>query len=137
MSIILIVSAIRTAFLFCLLWIESAYLMQKFFDAPFFTFSKPRPIPHFPATVLDKIAEVVKAFPCLKFRVRLAFRHRPVYVCLSQMTSEVFCVCLRGGMNNTVLAGRICALVLLVNNVVLRWATQWRAGTLQFMNPTT
>ncbi|CDA24363.1 unknown [Roseburia sp. CAG:197] len=36
MSIILIVSAIRTAFLFCLLWIESAYLMQKFFDAPFF-----------------------------------------------------------------------------------------------------
>ena len=32
------------------------------------------------------------------------------------MTSEVFRVRLRGGMNNTVLAGRICALVLLTSN---------------------
>ena len=93
------------------------------FGRHFFTFSKPRPIPHFSATVLDKIAEVVNAFPCLKFRVRLAFRQGTVTVRLSQMTSEVFCVRLRGGMNNTVLAGRICALVLLSGNVVLRRAT--------------
>ena len=37
-------------------------------------------------------------------------------------------------MNNTVLAGRICALVLLSRNVVLRRATQWRASTIKFVN---
>ena len=45
----------------------------------------------FSYTILDRIAEVVKAFPCLYFRARLTFRHRPIYVRLSQMTSEVFC----------------------------------------------
>ncbi len=28
--------------------------------------------------VLDRIAEIVEAFPCLYFRVRLAFRHQPL-----------------------------------------------------------
>ena len=30
--------------------------------------------------ILDRIAEVVKSFPCLYFHVRLVFRHRHVYV---------------------------------------------------------
>ena len=47
--------------------------------------------------ILDRIAEVVKSFPCLYFHVRLVFRHRHVYVRLSQMTSEVFCASLSGG----------------------------------------
>ena len=47
--------------------------------------------------VLDRIIEIVEAFPCLYFRVRLTFRHRLVYVRLSQMTSEVFCDGLSGG----------------------------------------
>ena len=37
--------------------------------------------------VLDRIIEIVEAFPCLYFRVRLTFRHRLVYVRLSQMRS--------------------------------------------------
>ena len=90
--------------------------------------------------LLEKVIqnyEVVETLPCLiDDSCPFKFRHRPVYVRLSQMTSEVFCVRLRGGMNNTVLAGRICALVLLINNVVLRWATQWRASTLKFANTT-
>ena len=36
----------------------------------------------FSYTILDRIAEVVKAFPCLYFRVRLVFRHRG-HVCPS------------------------------------------------------
>ena len=34
----------------------------------------------FSYTILDRIAEVVKYFPCLYFHVRLVFRHRHVYV---------------------------------------------------------
>ena len=33
-------------------------------------------VPVSSGAVSDRIAEVVEAFPCLKFRVRLVFRHR-------------------------------------------------------------
>ena len=51
----------------------------------------------FSNTILDRIAEVVKSFPCLYFRVRLTFRHRLVYVRLSQMRSA-FLASLSGGV---------------------------------------
>ena len=47
--------------------------------------------------ILDRIAEIVQAFPCLYFRVRLAFRQGTVTVRLSQMRSA-FLAGLSGGV---------------------------------------
>ena len=44
-------------------------------------------VPVSSGAVSDRIAEVVEAFPCLKFRVRLVFRHRGTFVRLAQMRS--------------------------------------------------
>ena len=52
----------------------------------------------FSYTILGRIAEVVKAFPCLYFRVRLVFRHRGTFVCLSQIRSA-FLAGLSGGVH--------------------------------------
>ena len=91
----------------------------------------------FSYTILDRIAEVVKSFPCLYFHVRLVFRHRHVYVPSLTDALSIFSKPKWWGSEILLCPLSIVSPLIILHMLIIERGAQMRpAGTVFFTTPT-
>ena len=87
--------------------------------------------------ILDRIAEVVKSFPCLYFHVRLVFRHRHVYVPSLTDALSIFSKPKWWGSEILLCPLSIVSPLIILHMLIIERGAQMRpAGTVFFTTPT-
>ena len=87
--------------------------------------------------ILDRIAEVVKSFPCLYFHVRLVFRHRHVYVPSLTDALSIFSKPKWWGSEILLCPLSIMSPLIILHMLIIERGAQMRpAGTVFFTTPT-
>ena len=87
--------------------------------------------------ILDRIAEVVKSFPCLYFHVRLVFRHRHVYVPSLTDALSIFSKPKWWGSEILLCPLSIVSPLIILHMLIIERVAQMRpAGTVFFTTPT-
>ena len=87
--------------------------------------------------ILDRIAEVVKSFPCLYFHVRLVFRHRHVYVPSLTDALSIFSKPKWWGSEILLCPLSIVSPLIILHMLIIERGAQMRpAGTVFFTAPT-